>query len=119
MTARALARRVLQRVEEGAFATLALGGELERAPAMSRADRGFATELVYGVLRRRRRLDYAIDHFAPRGLERLDARTLDILRLGAYQILFLRTPAHAAVDDAVGAVTRLRGARLGGLVNAP
>ncbi len=118
MTARAVARRVLQRVEEGAFATLALGGELERASAMSRPDRGLATELVYGVLRQRRRLDYALDHFAPRGLERLDARTLDILRLGAYQILFLRIPAHAAVDDAVRAVTRLRGTRLGGFVNA-
>lgn len=118
MTARELARRVLQRVEEGAYATLALGGELDRASAMSRADRGLATELVYGVLRRRRRLDYAIEHFTPRGLERLDARTLDILRLGAYQILFLRIPAHAAVDDAVRAVTRLRGRQLGGFVNA-
>jgi 16S rRNA (cytosine967-C5)-methyltransferase len=40
------------------------------------------------------------------------------LRLGAYQILFLRVPAHAAVDDAVEAVKRGRGAKLAGFINA-
>jgi 16S rRNA (cytosine967-C5)-methyltransferase len=38
--------------------------------------------------------------------------------VGAYQVLFLRVPAHAAVDDAVEAVKRARGPRLAGFVNA-
>jgi 16S rRNA (cytosine967-C5)-methyltransferase len=118
MNARDVARRVLQRVDEGAYATLALAGELGRARGLAAADRGLATELVYGVLKRRRRLDWALAGYAPRGLDALDERVLDALRLGAYQILFLRVPAHAAVDDAVGAIKRLRGQKLANFANA-
>jgi 16S rRNA (cytosine967-C5)-methyltransferase len=118
MNARDVARRVLQRVDEGAYATLALAGELGRARAASPADRGLATELVYGVLKRRRRLDWALGRYAPRGLDAIDERVRDTLRLGAYQILFLRVPAHAAVDDAVGAIKRARGQKLANFANA-
>jgi 16S rRNA (cytosine967-C5)-methyltransferase len=118
MNARDVARRVLARVDEGAYATLALAGELQRARGMAPADRGLATELTYGVLKRRRRLDYALAAHAPRGIDKLDARVLDALRIGAYQILFLRVPAHAAVDDAVEAIKRLRSAKLAGFANA-
>jgi 16S rRNA (cytosine967-C5)-methyltransferase len=117
VTAREVARRVLARVGEGAYATLTLGGELGRT-RLSDADRALATELVYGVLKRRARLDWALGRLAPRGLQSIDARVLDTLRLGAYQILFLRIPAHAAVDDAVETVKRVRGPKLGGFVNA-
>jgi 16S rRNA (cytosine967-C5)-methyltransferase len=117
MNARDVARRVLQRVDEGAYATLALSGELDRA-RLSAPDRALATELVYGVLKQRRRLDFALAAQAPRGLKKLDERVLDALRIGAYQILFLRVPAHAAVDDAVGAVKKIRGAKLAGFANA-
>jgi 16S rRNA (cytosine967-C5)-methyltransferase len=117
---RDLARRVLARVrEDRAYATLALSAELKRAgPALAPRDRALATELVYGVLRNRSRLDRALGAYAARGLGGVDARTLDALELGAYQLLFLRVPAHAAVDDAVGTVARARGAKLGGFVNA-
>jgi 16S rRNA (cytosine967-C5)-methyltransferase len=118
MNARDLARRVLQRVDEGAYATLALAGELGRARALSPADRGLGTELVYGVLKRRRRLDWALAAYAPRGLDALDGRVRDALRVGAYQILFLRVPAHAAVDDAVNAIKRARGQGLANFANA-
>ncbi|MDB4970065.1 MAG: sun protein [Myxococcales bacterium] len=118
MSSRDVARRVLQRVDEGAYATLALAGELQRARGLAPADRGLATELTYGVLKRRRRLDFALARFAPRGIDKLDARVLDALRIGAYQILFLRVPAHAAVDDAVEAIKRLRSPKLAGFANA-
>jgi 16S rRNA (cytosine967-C5)-methyltransferase len=117
VTARDLARRVLSRVETGGYATLALSGELERAH-LAEPDRALATELVYGVLRKRLRLDRALAAGAPRGLDKLDAQVLNALRIAAHQILFLRVPAHAAVDDAVGAVKRLRGAKLAGFANA-
>jgi 16S rRNA (cytosine967-C5)-methyltransferase len=116
-SAREVARRALARVAQGSYATLALGGELGRS-GLSDADRALATELVYGALRQRERLDRALAAHAPRGLGQLDGFTHDALRLGAYQILFLRVPAHAAVDDAVEAVKRMRGPRLGGFVNA-
>jgi len=116
--ARDVARRVLARTAEGAYATLALSGELERA-GLAAADRALATELVYGVLRLRRRLDRALESHAPRGLGGLDERVLDALRVAAYQLLCLeRVPPHAAVNDAVGFVRRRRSERLAGFANA-
>jgi 16S rRNA (cytosine967-C5)-methyltransferase len=118
--ARGLARAVLQRVElEGAYASRALAAALDRAPGLAPQDRALATELVYGVLRRRGRLDRALQAFASSGLDRLDRRALIALRLGAYQILFLdRVPAYAAVDDAVGACKQAAGPGVAGFANA-
>jgi 16S rRNA (cytosine967-C5)-methyltransferase len=117
-TARDVARRALRRVEgEGAYATLALGGELDRAQ-LSPADRGLATELTYGVLRHLTRLDRALEAMAPRGLDKLSPALRTVLRVAAYQLLFLdRIPAHAAVDDAVRAARKVGGPRMGGLAN--
>jgi len=120
MTARDVARAVLERVElSGAYAAPALSAALDRARDMSPEDRGLATELVYGVLRRRARLDRALAPLASRGLDALDPRVRIALRLAAYQILFLhRIPAHAAVDDAVEACKAIGGRGVAGFANA-
>jgi len=119
-TSRALARSVLDRVEQsGAFANRALSAALDRAPTLSGAERGLATELVYGVLRRRARLDRALEAFAKSGLGGLEPGVRTALRVGAYQLLFLdRIPAYAAVDEAVEACKQLGGAGVGRLANA-
>jgi 16S rRNA (cytosine967-C5)-methyltransferase len=119
-TSRALARSVLDRVEQsGAFANRALSAALDRAPALGAAERGLATELVYGVLRRRARLDRALEAFARSGLGGLDPRVRTALRVGAYQLLFLdRVPAYAAVDETVEACKLLGGVGVGRLANA-
>ncbi len=120
VTARSLARAVLERVEVGgAYANRALSAALDRTPALSAEDRALATELVYGVLRRRGRIDRALQALATSGLDRLDVRVLVALRVGAYQILFLdRVPAYAAVDDAVGACKQAAGRGVAGFANA-
>jgi 16S rRNA (cytosine967-C5)-methyltransferase len=120
VTARSLAQAVLERVETGgAYANRALSAALERAPALAAEDRGLATELVYGVLRRRGRIDRALRAFATSGLDRLDPRVLIALRTGAYQILFLdRVPAYAAVNDAVDACKQAAGRGVAGFANA-
>lgn len=117
---RDLARQVLARVEEdGAYASRALAAALDRAADLSPSERGLATELVYGVLRRRARLDRALDAVADRGLASLDPAMRIILRVGAYQLLFLdRVPAYAAVHDTVETTKRTHGPRLVGLCNA-
>ncbi|MES1206745.1 MAG: transcription antitermination factor NusB [Pseudomonadota bacterium] len=119
-TARDLARGVLARVErDGAFAARALDAALGRLPQMSAADRGLATELVYGVLRRRGRLDRAIGALAHKGIDALDLDVRIALRVGAYQLLFLdRIPAYAAVSDAVEACKRAKGRGAAGFANA-
>jgi 16S rRNA (cytosine967-C5)-methyltransferase len=79
---------------------------------LDRRDRAFLMELVYGVLRYRDTLDWVLLKFLenPRGLRR---GTMDNLRLGLYQILFLRVPDWASVNEAVGVEQRRKG-----LVNA-
>jgi 16S rRNA (cytosine967-C5)-methyltransferase len=115
MTARDVARRVLERVaKEGAWATPALDGELARA-GLDERDRRLAAELVYGVLRHRTRIDRAIAAHAD--LKKTPPRVLTALRVAAYQLLFLRVAPYAAVDDAVAAAKET-GPKLGGFVNA-
>ncbi len=110
---------MLARVErDGAFANRALAAALDRAGDLSPPDRALATELVYGVLRRRARLDRALDAVADRGLT-VAPDVRNVLRVGAYQLLFLdRVPGYAAVNDTVETMKRQHGARLGGLANA-
>ncbi len=117
ITPRDVARRTLDRVAKGgAWATPTLDGELARAGLDDR-DRRLASELVYGVLRHRTRIDRAIAAHAD--LKRTPPKVLTALRVAAYQLLFLdRVPAYAAVDDAVAAAREAGGQKLGGFVNA-
>jgi 16S rRNA (cytosine967-C5)-methyltransferase len=94
----------------GAYANLVVPKLLD-ASVLSAEDRRFVTELVYGTTRMVRACDAAI---APYVLRDLDPPTRAALRLGAYQLLFLRTPPHAAVSATVAAVPP----RTRGLVNA-
>ncbi len=111
MSARSLAYEVLRRIEgDGAYANLALGPALDRSD-LTRQDRAFATDLVYGTTRMRRACDSLIDRFVDRPP---DDATRTLLRLGAYQLAFGGVPAHAAVSETVGLAPR----RTRGFVNA-
>lgn len=112
-----VALRVLLRVEEGAYATLALTGELNRH-ALSESEKALVTELCYGTLRQALRLDRALSAHAPRGLHKLDATTKTLLRLGAYQLLFMQARPHFVVDAVVSTLKKKRGAGLSGFANA-
>jgi 16S rRNA (cytosine967-C5)-methyltransferase len=107
MDARRLAFEVLTQVEErGAYASLLLDAKLNKA-RLSPEERALATELTYGVLRWQGRLDYLLGLVADRPWERVDPALRRLLRLGAYQLLFLtRVPPYAAVNETV-ALTRL------------
>ena len=112
VAARRLAIEVLERVEvDGAYANLLLPKLLEESPLDTR-DRGFVTELTYGSTRMKRALDFAADRFIDR--DDVDSRVRAAVRVGAYQLLFMRVPAHAAVDATVGATPK----RGRGFVNA-
>ena len=117
--ARLLAARVLERVEKArAFADLALSAALGSTPLGAR-DRAFATELVYGTLRWRGRLDHLLGQVVDRPLDALEPVVRTLLRLGAYQILFCDgVPASAAVDQSVRSARVLGAERAAGLVNA-
>ena len=67
-------------------------------------DAAFATELTYGTLRVRGTVDAILTAAAQRDVARIDPPARDALRLGAYQLLYTRVPAHAAVSSTVDLV---------------
>jgi 16S rRNA (cytosine967-C5)-methyltransferase len=113
-SARSVALQVVRRVvEHGGYSNLALSAALNRA-GLSAAERGLASELAYGTLRRLLRIDWVVGSRLSRPLGRTPAGALALLRLGAYQLLFTRIPPHAAVSETVA----LAGSRERGFVNA-
>jgi 16S rRNA (cytosine967-C5)-methyltransferase len=99
--ARRAAFDVLRAVSErDAYANLALPALL-RERGITGRDAAFATELAYGSCRARGLLDAVIAHAAGRPTERIDPVLLDLLRLGAYQLLRTRVEQHAAVSTTV------------------
>jgi 16S rRNA (cytosine967-C5)-methyltransferase len=109
--ARRVAIEALVRIErDDAYANLALDAHLRRS-GLDRRDRALVTDLVYGTLRRRRACDFLVDRFlsSPPPAEARAA-----LRVGAYQLHFTDTPAHAAVSATVSAVPK----RYRGVTNA-
>ncbi len=119
LTARGVAWHVLERVDrDRAFAELVLHAAL-RDSDLERRDRALATELCYGTLRLRGRVDAALGQTLNRPLQRIEPRLKSLLRLGAYQILELEGLRNAAIVDESVKLARSRGLdRASGLVNA-
>jgi 16S rRNA (cytosine967-C5)-methyltransferase len=116
--ARKIAFEVLRRVEaEGAYASDLLHTEL--GAAVKAEDAGLATELVLGVLRWQRQLDFLLERLLKKPVARLDLAVTLALRMGLYQLRFLqRVPARAAVHESVELVKFARKTSAGTLVNA-
>lgn len=71
-------------------------------PLLTDRDKAFAREVVYGVLRWQGRLDWIISAYSHIKPHRMERAVITILRMGAYQLLFLdRVPPRAAVDESV------------------
>jgi 16S rRNA (cytosine967-C5)-methyltransferase len=86
--------------DRDAYANLVLPGLLAERRLDAR-DAALATELAYGALRGRGTYDAILAECVDRPLDRLDPEVLDVLRLGAHQLLATRIPPHAAVDASV------------------
>ncbi|AWB96867.1 methyltransferase [Agromyces badenianii] len=105
--ARLVAVDVLEAVRaDEAYANLLLPTRIRRA-GLSRADAAFATELTYGTLRMQGFYDRVIELAANRPAEAIDPAVLDVLRLGAHQLLATRVATHAAVNEQVELARRV------------
>ena len=118
-TPRRLAVEILSRIEaDGAYAEPLLDAALSGTELANPADRGLLTELVYGTLRTRGRLDWIIQELYRGNAAEMETVVLNIIRTSLYQLQFTdRIPPFAAVDEAVGIARDLVPAAAG-LVNA-
>lgn len=114
--ARAAAAEVLADLRAGDL----LDGSFERRTArLDPRDRRWTRELVYGMLRRRSWLDAVLADRVSGGLARLDADVIDLLRLGAYQLLAMGSvPPYAAIGQTVEVVKQRHGIGASKLANA-
>ncbi|MDQ0678990.1 16S rRNA (cytosine967-C5)-methyltransferase [Arthrobacter pascens] len=116
--ARLVAFEVLRAVAaEDAYANLVLPARI-RHHGLDKRDAGFATELSYGALRGQGTYDAILARCVDRSLDQLDPAILDALRIGTHQLLAMRVPAHAALDQTVGLARAVIGAGPSALVNA-
>ena len=100
-----------------AYANLLLP-QLLRERRITGRDAALATELAYGACRCIGLLDQILGACIERPLSKVEPGLLDVLRLGCYQLLRTRIPAHAAVDSTVDLVRAEQGSRVTGFVNA-
>ena len=116
---RALAIEILLKVEtRKAYADILLDHAIKTA-ALSALDRAFFTQLVYGTLRWRGKLDWILSRILRQPLGDMDGYLKNLLRLTVYQILFLdKVPPYAAVNEGVELAKRYGGKSAGGLMNA-
>ncbi len=116
LPARAAAYETVFRVfEQDAYADRVLRTAVA---SLDQRDRAFAQRLAYGSIQRVRTLDYAIEHLGRRPVPKLDPPVRAALRLGAYELGFMQTPPHAAVNEAVELVRRARLERAVAFTNA-
>ena len=101
MNCRKLAVKILNRVlNEGAYSNIILSKELNEVE-LNDKDKALLTEIVYGVLRRKKTLDIIIGNFV-KDIKLMDKNTLNILRVAVYQMNFLdKIPSYAACNEAV------------------
>jgi len=114
--ARAAAYETVFRVfEQDAYADRVLRTAVA---TLDQRDRAFAQRLAYGTIQRVRTLDHAIEQLGRRPVRKLDPPVRAALRLGAYELGFMQTPRHAAVNEAVELVRRARLERAVAFTNA-
>jgi 16S rRNA (cytosine967-C5)-methyltransferase len=115
---RRVALDVIRAVQaDDAYANLLLPVRIRRA-GLSPRDAAFATELTYGTLRVLGTYDAVIEAASGRLTDNIEADVLDVLRLGAHQLLGMRTPSHAAVSETVDLTRAIGARRASGFVNA-
>lgn len=93
-------------------------GRVDLQKKLDKRERALVTTLVYGVLRWRYRLDWTIQQISKTPLEKIDGEVLTILRLGAFQLIYLdRVPDFAAVNGAVTLAKKAVSHRVAGFIN--
>lgn len=118
-TARQTAFEILNRIQrDNSYSNLLLDAFLDKSD-LQQVDKSFASALVYGVVERMITLDYELSKYLKQPLKKLKPQVLTILRLGAYQLLYMnRIPDSAAINESVKLCKNNGASFASGLVNA-
>lgn len=103
-TARNIALKTLYKIEEDkSYSNIVLDDMLNsNREKLTNQDIGFISELVYGVTSRKLTLDNIIQKYSNIKMKKISSIVKNILRIGAYQIIFLdKVPKSAAVNESV------------------
>ncbi len=115
---RGTAVKILNRVERtDSYLDKLIDSEL-RSNEFNDFDKALLTEIVHGVLRWQSKLDWVLNGFFHGNFSKAEVTVRNTLRAALYQILFLdKVPDHAAVNEAVEFIKRVRNEKAAGLVN--
>ena len=103
-------------LENGKYSNLELVNGLDD---LSDRDRALATNIIYGVLQNKMRLDAVIATYSNIPLKKISPDVMNILRMGVYQAVFMnKIPAYAITNESIKLVKKCRKASAGGFVNA-
>ena len=116
---RKIVAQILVRVEKDiAYSNIALNDAL-KSYNLNKTEASFVSTLFYGVLERKITLDYYIEKLSSKPIKRIPIFTLQVLRCGIYQLLYMdKVPDSAAVNEAVNIVKKSKEYRCAGFVNA-
>lgn len=116
---RKLAVKALLKIEtDSAYSNITLNSFLKETD-LNKEDKAFFSALVYGVLDRKITLDYVLSQFMKTPLKKTAPFTLNVLRLGLYQIMYMdKIPESAAVNESVKIIKSSKESRNSGFVNA-
>ena len=116
---RKLAVKALLKIEkDNAYSNITLNSFLKETE-LEKEDKAFFSALVYGVLDRKITLDYVLSSFMKTPLKKTAPFTLNALRVGLYQIMFMdKIPDSAAVNETVKIIKSSKESRSAGFVNA-
>ena len=109
---------LLKTTKDGGYSNLTLDAVLSKSDLDTR-DKSFVSNLFYGVIERQLTIDYQLSLYLSKPLKKLKPEVLAILRLGAYQILFMdKVPDSAAVNESIKLSKKNGASFASGLINA-
>ncbi len=118
-TARQIAFKALTKIQNNrGFSNLVVNNSLN-AQSLSSKDRAFVTALIYGVVERSLTLDFIIEANSSKKIKNIDSAVLTILRMGVYQLYYMRSVTEsAAVNESVELSKKVGYHRASGFINA-
>ena len=103
-------------LEKGKYSNLAIANGLS---GLENKDKALVTNIVYGVLQNKMRLDYIISNYSKIPLKKISPDVLNILRMGVYQVIFTdKIPDYAITNESIKLVKKCRKTSASGFVNA-